>query len=85
MPPKNVLIKKYENRRLYDAIDQWALCAPTTSPGARTFYDQRPAADDTHHQALRAVRRLRWMNVGMAIWAERPYQANARKRYARKR
>ena len=28
------------NRRLYDAIDQWALCALTTSPGARAFYDQ---------------------------------------------
>jgi transposase len=50
-----VLARHVRNRRLYDAIDQWALCALTTSPGARTFYDQRRAADDTHHQALRAL------------------------------
>jgi hypothetical protein len=25
------------------------------SPGARAFYDQRRAADDLHHQALRAL------------------------------
>jgi hypothetical protein len=41
------------NRRLYDAIDHWAFCALTTSPGARLFYDQHRAAGDTHHQALR--------------------------------
>jgi|GEM_PF-5503285 len=32
-----------------------AFCALTTSPGARTVYDQRRVADDTHHQALRAL------------------------------
>src|SRR5271166_348635 len=52
---RTVLARHVRNRRLYDAIDQWALCALTTSPGARTFYDQRRAADDTHHQALRAL------------------------------
>ncbi|MFA5708982.1 MAG: IS110 family transposase, partial [Mycolicibacterium sp.] len=30
-------------------------CALTTSPGARAFYDQRRAADDLHHQALRSL------------------------------
>ena len=50
-----VLARHVRNRRLYDAIDQWALCALTTSPGARTFYDQHRAADDTHHRALRAL------------------------------
>jgi transposase len=50
-----VLARHVRNRRLYDAIDQWAFCALTTSPGARTFYDQRRAADDLHHQALRAL------------------------------
>jgi transposase len=50
-----VLARHVRNRRLYDAIDQWAFCALTTSPGARTFYDQHRAADDTHHQALRAL------------------------------
>ena len=50
-----VLARHVRNRRLYDAIDQWALCALTTSPGARAYYDQHRAAGDTHHQALRAL------------------------------
>jgi hypothetical protein len=50
-----VLARHIRNKRLYDAIDQWAFCALSTSPGARTFYDQRRAADDSHHQALRAL------------------------------
>jgi transposase len=50
-----VLARHVRNRRLYDALDQWAFCALTTSPGARAFYDQHRAADDTHHQALRAL------------------------------
>ena len=39
----------------HDAIDHWALCALSTSAGARTFYDNHRAAGDTHHQALRAL------------------------------
>src|SRR6195256_3191090 len=50
-----VLPRHVRNRRLYDAIDQWALCALTNSPGARAFYDQHRAAEDSHHQALRAL------------------------------
>jgi transposase len=50
-----VLARHVRNRRLYDALDQWAFCALSTSPGARTFYDQRRAAGDLHHQALRAL------------------------------
>ena len=50
-----VLARHVRNRRLYDAIDQWALCALTNSPGARAFYDQHRAAEDSHHQALRAL------------------------------
>src|SRR5271166_2587121 len=50
-----VLARHVRNRRLYDAIDQWAFCALTSSPGARTFYDHHRAAGDTHHQALRAL------------------------------
>ena len=42
-----VLARHVRNRRLYDAIDQWAFCALRTSPGARTFYDQR-----VRHEAL---------------------------------
>jgi transposase len=50
-----VLSRHVRNRRLYDAIDQWALCALTNSPGARAFYDHHRAAGDLHHQALRAL------------------------------
>jgi hypothetical protein len=50
-----VLARHVRNRRLYNAVDQWAFCALTNSPGARTFYDQHRAAGDLHHQALRAL------------------------------
>jgi transposase len=50
-----VLARHVRNRRLYDAIDQWAFCALSTSPGARAFYDQHRSAGDLHHQALRAL------------------------------
>ena len=50
-----VLARHVRNRRLYDAIDHWALCALSASPGARAYYDQHRAAGDTHHQALRAL------------------------------
>jgi transposase len=50
-----VLARHVRNRRLYDAIDHWAFCALSTSPGARAFYDHRRAAGDLHHQALRAL------------------------------
>jgi transposase len=50
-----VLARYVRNRRLYDAVDQWAFCALQSSPGARAFYDQHRAAGDLHHQALRAL------------------------------
>lgn len=50
-----VLARHVRNRRLYDAIDQWAFCALQASPGARLFYDHRRTAGDLHHQALRAL------------------------------
>jgi transposase len=50
-----VLARYARNRRLADACYQWAFSAITTSPGARAFYDQRRAAGDTHHRALRAL------------------------------
>jgi transposase len=50
-----VLARHVRNKRLYDALDQWAFCALTRSPGARTFYDQHRANGDAHHQALRAL------------------------------
>lgn len=50
-----VLARHIRNRRLYDAIDRWAFCSLSTSPGCRAFYDQRRAAGDLHHQALRTL------------------------------
>lgn len=50
-----VLARHIRNRRLADAIDQWAFCSLTQSPGCRAFYDQRRAKGDLHHQALRAL------------------------------
>ena len=50
-----VLARYARNRRLADACYLWAFAALTASPGARAFYDQRRAAGDTHHRALRAL------------------------------
>jgi transposase len=50
-----VMARHVRNRRLYDAIDQWAFCTLNSSPGARAFYDARRTAGDLHHQALRAL------------------------------
>ncbi len=50
-----VLARYVRNRRLYDAIDQWAFCSLTASQGCREFYDQHRTKGDLHHQALRAL------------------------------
>lgn len=50
-----VLARHIRNRRLAAAIDQWAFCSLTQSPGCRAFYDQRRTKGDLHHQALRAL------------------------------
>ena len=50
-----VLARYARNRHLADACYLWAFSALTKSPGARAFYDDRRAAKDTHHQALRAL------------------------------
>jgi transposase len=53
---RRVVLARYaRNRRLADACYLWAFAALTASPGARAFYDQRRAAGDTHHRALRAL------------------------------
>jgi transposase len=50
-----VLARYARNKRLNDACYLWAFAALSTSPGARTYYDQRRTAGDTHHRALRAL------------------------------
>ena len=50
-----VLARYVRNRRLADACYLWAFSALTKSPGARSYYDQRRAAGDTHNKALRRL------------------------------
>jgi hypothetical protein len=50
-----VLARYARNRRLADACYLWAFAAITASPEARSFYDARRAAGDTHNRALRAL------------------------------
>ncbi len=52
---RTVKARFVRNRRLADAVDQWARCARLTSPGCRAFYHQRRALGDHHPQALRAL------------------------------
>lgn len=49
------LARFIRNRRLADAIDQWAFCSLRTSPGARAYYDHQRAKGLSHHKALRAL------------------------------
>lgn len=49
------LARFVRNRRLADALDQWAFCSITTSPGARAYYDIQRAKGLSHHKALRAL------------------------------
>jgi transposase len=50
-----VLARYVRNRRLADALHQQALCALTSSPGARVHYDRQRATGAGHHKALRAL------------------------------
>lgn len=50
-----VLARYARNRRLADALYQWAFSALTRSPGARALYDTQRTRGATHHAALRAL------------------------------
>jgi transposase/transposase IS116/IS110/IS902 family protein len=50
-----VLARYARNRRLADALYQWAFSALTRSAGARTLYDAQRARGASHHAALRAL------------------------------
>lgn len=53
---RHVVLARYaRNRRLADAIHQWAFCALTASPGARAYYDTIRARGSGHHAALRQL------------------------------
>ncbi len=57
-----VLARHARNRRLADALEQWAFCSLTASPGARTCYDQLRARGTTRRQALRQLA-SRWAGI----------------------
>jgi transposase len=50
------------NRPLGEAVQQWAFCSLTRSGWAREFYDEKIAAGDNHHSALRKLGN-RWLEV----------------------
>ena len=52
---KIVLARYARNRRLADAMQQWAFCAMRGSPGARTYYQALRARCIGHQAALRQL------------------------------
>jgi hypothetical protein len=53
---RRVVLARYaRNKHLGDATHQWAFCALTASPGARTYYDAIRARGVSHHAALRQL------------------------------
>jgi hypothetical protein len=57
-----VLARHVRNKRLADALDQWAFCSLNTSPGARRYYDELRSRDKTHRTAIRQVSN-RWVGI----------------------
>ena len=50
------------NRRLADALDMWAFCSISASPGARRYYDALRARGHSHRRALRSLAN-RWVGI----------------------
>jgi len=74
---KIVLARHARNRRLADALEQWAFCSLTTSPGARAYYDQLRRRGKTHHQALRQLAN-RWTGIlHTCLERQQPYDESA--------
>ncbi len=65
-----VLARHMRNKRLADALDQWAFCSLTKSPGARAYYDELRGRDKTHRQAVRQLAN-RWVGILHACLEQR--------------
>lgn len=53
---RRVVLARYaRNRRIGDAVHQWAFCALNASTGARAYYDTLRARGTGHHAALRQL------------------------------
>jgi transposase len=64
------------NRRLADALQMWAFCSLTASPGARRYYDAHRAKGQTHQRALRSLAN-RWVGIIHGCLSHcRPYSEN---------
>ena len=50
-----MLARYARNRRLADALHQWAFCSLRGSPGARAYYQALRARGIGHHAALRQL------------------------------
>jgi hypothetical protein len=59
---KVALARFARNRRLADALDMWAFCSISASPGARNYYDALRARGHTHRRALRSLAN-RWVGI----------------------
>jgi hypothetical protein len=56
------LARHARNRRLANALDRWAFCSLTHSPGVRAYYDQLRGRGKTDRQALRQLAN-RWVGI----------------------
>lgn len=70
-----VLARHVQNRRLYDAVGQWAYCALANCLVARAFYDQHRTARDRYHRALRDLSN-RLVGILQAAYATTPPMAD---------
>ncbi len=70
-----VALARYaRNRRLADALERWAFCSLTQSPGARRYYDELRRREKTHSQALRQLAN-RWVGIlHGCLEAQTPYR-----------
>jgi transposase len=59
---KVALARFARNRRLADALQMWAFCSLSNSPGARRYYDAHRAKGHTHQRALRSLAN-RWVGI----------------------
>jgi hypothetical protein len=50
------------NRRLADALEMWAFCSLSNSPGARRYYDAHRLKGQTHRRAVRGLAN-RWVGI----------------------
>ena len=57
-----VLARHSRNKRLADALAQWAFCSTNWSLGARTYYDELRARDKHHRKAIRQLAN-RWVGI----------------------